>query len=235
METLYYREWRDQHSQESFPFIGSDKYFPGEIFVDLSISIFGGSNVWLNELSIGSDIVGAMSDDFGNTYTFSHPLFNASGAHTNILDSSDNVRGKIVFGRQATEVIGRSPIQEISPRPREIKVVPSCIFSFNPRQVSGLVVNGRTFRGVVNFIEGEGINISGLESNIIINAVGKKTLEECCPESDIVLKTINNKLPMNGSFFIEPRVIEQPSSQDSPRQLIRVISIEDGLQISLAT
>lgn len=236
MDALYYREWRDQHSQESFPFIGSEEYFPNEIFSDLSVSVYGTSFVWLNSLIIGSDVVGNLSDGLGNSYSFSHPLFNASGAHTDILDSSGNVRGKIVFGRQATEIIGQSSINQISLSPREILIVPSCIFSFNIRQVSGININGVTCRGVVNFIEGDGINITGDGSNIIVNAVGQKTLsDECCPESDIVLKTINNRPPVNGSFFIKPRIIEQPTSIESPRQLIRVLSTNDGLQISLST
>jgi hypothetical protein len=236
MDALYYREWRDQHSQESFPFIGSEKYFPNEIFSDLSISVYGSPLVWLDSLSVESNIVGSLSDGLGNSYSFSHPLFNASGAHTDIVDSSGNIRGKIVFGRQATEIIGQSSINEVSPSPREILIVPSCIFSFNVRQVSGININGVTCRGVVNFIEGDGINITGEGSNIVINAVGEKTLsDECCPESDIVLKTINNRLPINGSFFIQPRIIEQPTSSESPRQLIRVLVIEDGLQISLST
>jgi hypothetical protein len=236
MDALYYREWRDQHSQESFPFIGSKKYFPDEIFSDLSISVYGSSTVWLSDLNIESNITGRFLDELGNSYFFSHPLFNASGAHTNIVDSSNNARGKIVFGRQATEIIGQSSINEISPSSREILIVPSCIFSFNVRQVSGININGVTCRGVVNFIEGDGINITGDGSQIIVNAVGQKTFsDDCCPESDIVLKTINNRSPINGSFFIQPRIIEQPTSLESPRQLIRVLNILDGLQISLST
>ena len=236
MDALYYREWRDQHSQESFPFIGSEKYFPNEIFSDLSISVYGNPLVWLDSLSVESNIVGSLSDGLGNSYSFSRPLFNASGANADIIDSSDNIRGKIVFGRQATEIIGQSSINEISPSPREILIVPSCIFSFNVRQVSGININGVTCRGVVNLIEGDGINITGDGSNIIVNAVGQKTFsDECCTESDIVLKTINNRPPINGSFFIQPRVIEQPTSLESPRQLIRVLNISNGLQISLST
>jgi hypothetical protein len=236
MDALYYREWRDQHSQESFPFVGSDKYFANEIFSDLSISVYGSPFVWLERLNINSDIVGTLSDGIGNIYSFSHPLFSASGAHTNIIDSSNNVRGKIVFGRQATEIIGQSSVNEILPSPQEISVVPSCIFSFNPRQVSGISINEVTYRGKINFVEGEGINITGSGSNIVVNAVGQKNLSnDCCPESDVVLKTINNRPPINGSFFIQPRVIEQPTSLNSPRQLIKILSIEDGLQISLST
>jgi hypothetical protein len=236
MDALYYREWRDQHSQESFPFIGSEKHFSNQIFSDLSISIYGTSLVWLDSLSFKSSVVGNFSDELGNSYFFSHPSFNASSAHTNIIDSSGTVRGKIVFGRQAAEIIDQSSIDEISFNPREILIVPSCIFSFNSKQVSGININGTMCRGVVNFIEGEGISITGVGSNIIVNAVGQKTLsDDCCIESDIVLKTINNRLPINGSFFIQPRVVEQPTSSESPRQLIRVLGIDDGLQISLST
>lgn len=236
MDALYYREWRDQHSQESFPFIDSEEYFSNEIFSDLSISVYGTSLVWLESLSIESNIVGILSDGLGNSYSFSHPLFNASGAHTNIIDSANNIRGKIVFGRQATEIVAQSSIGEISFLPRKVLVVPSCIFSFNLKQVSGIKINGVMCRGVVNFIEGGGVSITGEGSNIVINAVGQKTLSsDCCPESDIVLKTINNRSPINGSFFVKPRIIEQPTSSESPRQLIRVLSIEDGLQISLST
>lgn len=235
MEAIYYREWRDQHLDESFPFINSEKYFSNEIFVDLSIATYNSPNVWLNSLSASADLSGILSDDFGNSYTFSHTVFNISGSHCNILDENNLVKGKIVFGRNALNAIYQSNIDSIDIPPKNIRVVPSCVFSFNARQVSGLSINRKTYRGNIKFIEGDGVKITGTENNIIINAVGKKTPDECCPETGVVLKTINGKEPLNGSFFIQAKVVEQPTSIDSPRQLIKINNITDGLEISLAT
>lgn len=235
MEAIYYREWRDQHLDESFPFINSDNYFSNEIFSDLSIATFNSPSVWLDSLRISTDLSGTLSDGLGNTYTFSHPIFNISGSHTNILDAENRVKGKIVFGRDALNIINRSGLRRVDAPPQYIKVVPSCVFTFSPKQVSGISINGKIYRGYIKFIEGDGINITGTENSIIINAVGKKALNECCPETNIVLKTINGRTPLNGSFFLQAKVVEQPTNIDSPRQLIKINNITDGLEISLAT
>ena len=235
MDALYYRQWRDQHLDEDFPFVGSGQFFPDTIFVDLSISVYGSVNIYLTSLEINSKLVGTLEDERENVYTFSHTLFNISSSSCDIFDSNNRVRGKIVFGRNALDSINELATSEIAIPYGSVKIVSSCIFTFNVNQVSGLTVGDNTYRGNINLVEGDGVKITGLDNNIIINAVGKKTPDDCCIHSSIVLKTINSNLPINGQFFIKPRVIEQPTSSISPRQLIRINPIQNGVELTLAT
>lgn len=235
MDALYYRQWRDQHLEEDFPFIGSGQFFADNIFVDLSLSTYGAVDVYLTSIELGSRLSGVLEDERENIYTFSHTLFNISSSSCDILDAQNNVRGKVVFGRNALDSINEISESNISIPYGVVRLVPSCIFTFNANQVSGITIRGNTYRGDINFIEGEGVKITGSNNDIIINAVGKKTPDDCCIQSSIVLKTINSISPINGQFFIKPRVIEQPTSSSSPRQLIRISPIQHGLEITLAT
>ncbi len=235
MDAIYYRQWRDQHLEEDFPFVGSGQYFPDNIFADLSISTYGSSIIYLTKLGLGSQLVGILEDDRENIYTFSHTIFNISSSSCDILDSNNKVRGKVVFGRNALDSLNELAKLEIRIPYGDVRVVPSCIFTFGRDQVSGIVIGENTYRGDINFIEGDGVKITGSENNIIINAVGKKTPDDCCIHSSIVLKTLNSRPSISGQFFIKPRVIEQPTSSSSPRQLIRITPIQHGLELTLAT
>ena len=235
MDALYYRQWRDQHLEEDFPFIGSGQFFADNIFVDLSISTYGSVDVYLTNIQVGSALSGVLKDERENIYTFSHTLFNISSSSCDILDSRKSVRGKVIFGRNALDSINEISELNINIPYGVVRVVPSCIFTFNANQVSGIRIGNNIYRGDVNFIEGDGVKITGSNNDIIINAVGKKTPNDCCIHSSIVLKTINSTSPINGQFYIKPRVIEQPVSSSSPRQLIRINPIDHGLELTLAT
>jgi hypothetical protein len=235
MDALYYRQWRDQHLEEDFPFVGSGEFFPDNIFVDLSISVYGSVNIYLTSIRISSDLSGTLEDERENVYTFSHTLFDISSSSCDILDVEQRVRGKIVFGRNALDSINELTSSLINIPYGSVRVVSSCIFTFHVNQASGLTIGNNTYRGDINLVEGDGIKITGSNNNIIINAVGKKTPDDCCIHSSIVLKTINSRPPINGQFYIKPRVIEQPTTSTSPRQLIRITPIENGIELTLAT
>ena len=218
---------------QEFPFIGSKNFFPDGLFVDMSIAVYGSSTVYFNTLSIDSRIIyGSFLSDLGERFTFEEEISNSPNKSTDILSSSGRTVGKLVFGRDSIKSI-RSIGTKVFSFSESVSVSPGCLFTVHKKMVSSIEVNSKKYRGIVNIVCGDGLNISGTGNEIIINATGKPISDNCCNEYDTI-KSINSIHPSDGNIIIRPKDTGQPSNFSDPRQLIRVLPITQGISISLA-
>ena len=232
MEALEYQEWRNQHAQQEFPFVGSSPYFPDGIIVDMSIACYGSANLSISSLVVvGGSLVGSIQSDNGASYSFTQTTFNASNSNAPVITSGGNTVGTVVFGPNASDLIPQ--ISPTSKSMNSVTIESSCVFTFAINQVASLVIAKKNYSGIINLVEGEGVSIGGTGQNIVINAIGTNSNLDCCTESYIPLKSINSIAPINGALLVTVRDIGQPLSSADPMQLASVVSIKNGIEISL--
>ena len=235
MESEEYIEWRNQHELQEFPFIGSSGYLPDDLFVDLSIACYGATSLWLSSLSVqGNLLKGLIKSSRGDSFYFSQTTFNASNSTATITSDSGRIVGSVVFGPSATDAVAFVNNRSNSITSGVVKIDPSCAFILNVNQVSSITIGRTPYSGVVKLVEGEGVEITGTGSNIVVNATGYNTIADCCVVDYTPLKSINGVAPVSGRLNIKARDIGQPLSTSDIQQLIRVRPISNGIEISLA-
>jgi hypothetical protein len=242
MENIFYKEWENQNESTSFPFIDPTGTIPAEIFVDLSISCFGNVSVFLSSLYVSErNISGKFIDSIGNPYTFNKDIIN-SERKIKIYNKYDRCVGVIVLSKNFYKIlikiqkIEKSGFTDVRPQ-----VYPSCVLPINENQAEFISINGKHQSGIFNFIESPEVKIDGSGSDIIFNVSGSSLGDECCELIDkttglpvTVLKKLNLISSNNGKILIKSRDSGQPINVLQPRQIIRINSIQNGIQIGTA-
>lgn len=233
MDAVINVEWRNQHSLQEFPFVGSSAYFPNGIFVDLAVAAYAAETVYLDSISIDeAQISGTLKTDTGETLSFSEAINDSSDASSEILASDGRSRGRVVFGLLAPSLI-RSIGTKSMNFSVAVPVDPGCFIKLHEKQVASVEINGIKYRGIINFEAGDGVEIGGSGNEVSINATGKIVLDPCCQEYDPV-KTISGVAPVMGGIIIKPKDSGQPHATYDNKQLIRITSIANGISISLS-
>lgn len=242
MENIFYKEWENQNESTSFPFIDSSNIIPPEIFVDLSISCFDNVNVFLSSISISEkNINGKFIDSIGNLYTFNKDVVK-SEYKIKIYNKYNRDVGVIVLGKNFYKILLKTKKIEILSFTNEgIQVYPSCVLSINGNQAEFISVNGYEQSGIFNFIESPEVKIDGSGSDIIFNVSGSSSDDECCTLIDkttnnpvLVLKRLNLISPNDGKILIKVKDSGQPINVLQTRQILRINSILNGIQIGVA-
>lgn len=235
MESIFYKEWRNQHSEQDFPFIGSSNYFPTGLIVDMSLAVFGVNTVYLSTLLITEyNISGTLTSSSGKIFTFSHPIISLSNSQASIINQSDRQMGRIIFGKYAPEIARKMGSGTLT-LGEQVVVSPTCLFCFKSNQVSSITIGQTAYSGFMKWQASDGISISGTGNNVVINATGKQIDSECCvPWNEGPLKSINGIIPSDGKIIIRSADTGQPQNSYDPRQLIRVTSAENEITISLS-
>lgn len=233
MEAISTLEWRNQHSCHEFPLIDSSSYIPDGIFVDIAVALYNSEKVFLNEISIDEKYIsGSIKSDTGDTLSFSAEIAETSDAVVEALSTDGRSRGRIVFGHDAPKLIMSIGTKNLSLYGL-VEVIQSCVISIHADQVSSVGVGNSKYRGIVNLVAGDGVQISGTGNDIIVNATGKMVFDPCCEEYATV-KTIANVSPGSDGILIRPKDTGQPHTPDDIRQLIRVTNTSNGITISLS-
>lgn len=242
MENIFYKEWENQNESTSFPFIDAPSSIPPEIFVDLSISCFDNVNVFLSSISISEkNINGNFIDSIGNTYTFNKDVVKSENK-IKIYNKYNRNVGVIVLGKNFYKILLKTEkIEILSFANGGIKVYPSCVLSINGNQAEFISINGEEQSGIFNFIESPEVKIDGNGSDIIFNVSGSSSDDECCTLVDrttdtpvTVLKRLNLISSNNGKILIKVKDSGQPINILQPRQILRINSIPNGIQIGVA-
>lgn len=242
MEALLNLEWKNQHSVQEFPFIGSSPYFPDGIFVDLSVLAYNSESIYLSSLLINQiDISGELTTSSGEIMSFSEPIQESQNGYAQVISSDGRVRGTIAFGDDSPNLIRSIGTKSIT-MSEDVKVSPSCLIGLHPKQVSSIVLNNQKYSGTIKLKGDEGVFISGTGNDVQINATGKIVVNPCCEEYYPPLKAIevlkNGEsslvVPVNGGIIIRSSDSGQPHSVSDERQLIRVSSMKNGVSIYLA-
>jgi len=244
MENIFYKNWQNQNELRSFPFIDPTGSIPEWIFVDLSISCFGNVFVFLTDLSITSKkINGSFMDSLDNTYTFSKEV-NSTDKKISIYNKYNRNVGVIVLSSDFYKKIINIGEVLITPyasgETQSIRVYPSCVLSINNNQIEYISIDDKKKSGIFNFIESPDIKIDGTGSDIIFNASGSSVDDECCTLIDsagnpiTVLTRLNAISTLNGKILIKIKDSGQPSNVLDNRQIIRINSIPNGIQIGAA-
>ena len=242
MENIFYKEWQNQNELTSFPFIDPIGTIPTEIFVDLSISCFGNVSVFLSSISISEkNINGKFTDSIGNPYTFNKDVVK-SEYKIKIYNKYNRDVGVIVLGKNFYKILLKTQeIKITSFSDSRPQVYPSCVLSINENQAEFISINGKHQSGIFNFIESPEVKIDGSGSDIIFNVSGSSLGDECCELIDkttglpvTVLKKLNLISPNNGKILIKSRDSGQPINVLQARQIIRINSIPNGIQIGTA-
>jgi len=256
MEALSVLGWQNEHELNSFPFtiplVSDNKVeIPNGLIVDmqvvcrgipvvrlLKITIEGGSVTVLFQITTEKEKITASASStlvVGNSYA-------------DILDSSMNLYGKIVFGKDAYALSKKIAHGTYSFTRNIYSIEPSCISGIGYNQVNGIKALGSLERGAISFKEGSGVKINALhhtgdtKSYLQINAIGKKP-SGCCPNNYLPLRNISvmsvsdgYKLVSpdeNGHLDISTEVAIEPINKESTRQIIRIDTIENGIKIEL--
>jgi hypothetical protein len=242
MENIFYKEWENQNELKSFPFIDPLGIIPAEIFVDLSISCFGDVNVFLSSISISEkNISGIFIDSTENSYTFNKDIV-SSDRKIKIYNKYDRCIGVIVLSKNFYKtLIKTTQIKIPSFEDGRPQIYPSCVLQISGNQAEFISINGQEQSGIFNFIESPEVKIDGSGSDIIFNVSGSSRGDECCELINkntglpvTVLKRLNLISPNNGKIFIKGRDSGQPINVVQNRQILRINSIANGIQIGVA-
>jgi hypothetical protein len=240
MESIIYKEWRDQNSSTSFPFIYNNNEINNSYFVDASLSVSGAPIVWLSYLEINSSkISGELTDSGLNKFYFGKNIENdSSGESINIVNIYDKISGKIVLGNffNNTKLFNKSFFSRFNDK--DILLNPTCIFSYSNKHLNSIQINSKDIvRGFISFQEGPGVEINGQNNIIIFDALGKQASNflqnDCECQNENILKKLNNVVSSNPNFSIKQKDIGQPSNTINKRQVIRVNAIDNGIVIEL--
>jgi hypothetical protein len=234
MEALTYKEWRNQNSESTFPFIYENMEIDNTIFVDASIVLFGSRKIWLSELSIKDEYIhGELKTDKSNIFTFTSKEDSTPNKLIKILNNDGRACGSIMLGSYFSRA-RKSLSMEFNEG--DILLNPTCIISLSESQVSSIRIDNNILKGFINFHEGPGIKINGNKNLIVFDSVGKDISlisEKCCEDGQIILKKINNISPTDINLLIKQKDIGQPSNTLDKRQVLRINPIDNGIKIEL--
>jgi hypothetical protein len=242
MENIFYKEWQNQNELRSFPFIDPYNIIPPEIFVDLSISCFGNVDVFLSSIYLSEkNINGKFLDSSNNLYKFNKDIVKTD-TKIKIYNKYNRNVGSIVLGKNFYSILLKTKkVQMPQIAGGGIKVYPSCVFLINSSQAEFISINGAAQSGIFNFIESPEVKIDGTGSDIIFNVSGSSSDDECCTLIDkntnqpiTILKRLNLISPNNGKVLIKVRDSGQPINVLQDRQILRINSIPNGIQIGVA-
>jgi len=242
MENVFYKEWQNQNELRSFPFIDPNALIPPGIFVDLCISCFGVVSVFLSSILISEkNINGKLMDSSGNAYTFEKDII-SSDTKINIYNKYKRNVGIVVLGKHFYKnLLKIKNIKILNLGAREIQVYPSCVLCINGNQAEFVSINNQEQSGIFNFIESNEVKINGSGSDIIFDVSGSSLDDECCTLFDkdthdpiTVLKRLNLVSTNNGKILIKTKDSGQPTNVLQDRQIIRINSIPNGIQIGVA-
>ena len=241
MESVIYKEWRNQNDEIAFPFNYEMAQIDNDIFVDASIAIYGSPIVWLSFLSIKDDsIYGELKTSNLQKLTFSLKGDDIEPYKMiDVVSNGRNAAGKIVIGSYFDKNSkGRKSLSKYF-EDMEIVLNPICVFSYSSNQVPSINVNSsKSINGFVNFHEGPGVEVNGRDSVMVVDSVGKNTSlisEECCDPDQVILKSINGVIPIDDiNISIKQKDTGQPSNTLDKRQVIRINQVENGIKIEIA-
>jgi len=241
--TFYSIGWKEEHDGTPFPFtreISGDYGRPfSRLFLDARVFVpndSGFTRASLKTMSVKDSAVHIVLD-------CGFELLNGKSDGTEILTlfNSDGVQhGFMVVDLSQLSKIEDTYINVATEESEDIFLEDSCyVVCHGMSGIHSIKNGGASFNGSLGISLGEGVYYDMKETgedsvDVKISAIWTGT-EDCCPDTYFPLRSINNKVPdraKTGNLFLTNPDREPPISKESPRDMLKIEPIENGIKLS---
>ncbi len=222
-----------------YPFLDTCAGELREVFLDLHIlapqEVTG---VFLKQLKIEGNVISGVfwGENTGKIIgTFSFDFLGGSDS-CQIISEDTIGRGLILFNRGRMSMASMKLLNKTFAPPQSL-VHPACVIPTSARAIRSIKFPSGTVRGKVAFIEGDGIRLVKVGgSQVRIDSTGStKNLEECCDETLVPLRGINDAIPDDqGNIMLDLYPFSEPSSAVDVIQMLRINTSPGKITLSLA-
>ena len=238
-------QWREQSEGSRYPFSDNAPLnngtveIPAGFLVDAQVVAPQASSgeVYLRKLNLtGTLLTGTLTCDSLDLATFSIAGNLPGGSPIPLGSPGGTACGLLVTGSRWGEILRGLPQGDVVFLPEQTPIAPGCILKFPIDVLTGLEVDSVVFSGKIALLEGTGIVLVKTPDGVRIDAIGSNQLtEECCNETGSPLRGINAAVAdQYGNLGLVLAPFGEPKQPGDLRQVLRINTIANGIQLSLS-